>query len=94
MSSEYMFVGDIGTEISLDCGMDISAATVRRIIVKKPNDDVVSWDAVLDGESSIKYIAQPGDIDMAGEWQIQAYIEMPGWNGRGEIVYLDVKEAL
>ena len=32
-----IFVGDVGTEIVLNCGVDISASTVRKIIARKPN---------------------------------------------------------
>ena len=85
-----VFVGDIGTEIALDCGVNISTATVRNIIVRKSNRVKVTWAATADGTNGIKYATLLNDLDVAGEWSIQAYIEMPGWKGYGAIAKLNV----
>ena len=91
---DEVFVGDVGTVISLECGTDISAATVRRIVVKKPNGYRVQWTASADGTTAIKYATQDGDIDMAGDWDMQAYVELPTWKGKGGVTTLKVRNAL
>lgn len=91
---DEVFVGDVGTVISLDCEVDISAASVRRIVVRKPNGHRVQWMAVADGTTKIKYVTQSGDIDMAGDWDMQAYVELPTWKGRGAISTLKVKNTI
>lgn len=87
-----VYVGDTGTEIALDCGVDVSSATVRKILVKKPGaTSAIEWAAVADGTNGIKRVAVVGDLDVAGTYYLQAYIEMPGWSGRGEMATLEVK---
>lgn len=89
-----VFVGDVGTVISLDCGAITTAATLRQVIVKKPNGRRVTWNAVQDAETSIKYVVQVGDLDVAGDWQLQAYVEFPTWKGRGEVATLKVRNKI
>ena len=54
----------------------------------------VTWNAVQDAETSIKYVVQAGDLDVAGDWQLQAYVEFPTWKGRGEVATLKVKNTI
>lgn len=83
MSEEEVFVGDVGTQITLDCGIDVSSATVRKILVKRPNGSRAEWVAVASGGNAIAYTTQAADLNMAGVWELQAYVEMPAWRGRG-----------
>lgn len=85
-----LFVGDVGTEIALDCGVDISTATVRNIVVRKSNGAKVTWAASADGTDGVVYTTLADDINVAGPWSLQAYIEMPGWKGYGAVVKLNV----
>ena len=89
-----VFIGDTGTEIVLDCGIDVSTATVRNIIVRKHNGTKVTWGAVADGTTAIKYVTSAGDLDVPGTWKLQAYVEMPGWKGLGEVATLTVSNPL
>ena len=79
-----VFTGDEGTVIILDCGADVSSATVRKIKVRKPSGVQIEWAAQAEGTNAIKYVVQAGDVVLPGSWWVQAYIEMPGWKGRGE----------
>lgn len=89
-----VFVGDVGTEIILDCGVSITSSTVRKIIARTPNGTIKQWTSSLEGTNSIKYTIVDGDLDRPGEWQLSAYVEMPGWKGSGEITKLTVKPPL
>lgn len=83
MSKTY--VGDVGTEIILDCVIDISTATVLKIFVRKPDSTAtVEWNAVAEGTTKIKHVAADGDLNYPGTYTVQAYIKMPLWKGRGE----------
>jgi len=89
-----VYVGDVGTEVSLNCGVDISTATVRKILVQKPNTTaVVEWSAMADGANSIRYLTTTGDLDVSGTYLLQPYVELPGWSGKGETVELFVRPA-
>lgn len=79
-----VYVGDIGTLVKVDCGQDISDSTVFKILVKKPDKTEHEWDGVLGGTDYIEYNSQAGDFDQAGTYQIQAYIDTPTWQGKGE----------
>lgn len=85
MSSE-IHVLDIGTEFRIpitDDGevVDISTATGLTIIFKKPDGTLLSVTADLytDGTDGIMYYrAVDGDLDQAGIWKIQAFVEISG----------------
>lgn len=90
--ASVIFVGDVGTEIILNCGSDISTGTLFQIKVTTPLGKSRTWAATLEGLTSIKHILQNGDIDSAGEWVLQAYVEMPNWKGRGQPVTITVEK--
>lgn len=85
-----IFVGDIGTELLLDCGVNITTATLVKVLAKPPRGSIKSWVGTINGTTNVKYLLQNGDINIPGIWHLQVYIEMPGWKGRGEWVELKV----
>lgn len=90
-----VFVGDEGTDIVIDCGIDISTATVRRIVVqKRENGPKIYWVAVPASATAMKYTTLAGDIDVSGTWKLQAYVETPSWKGHGEVVEMNVLNKL
>jgi hypothetical protein len=90
-----VFAGDTGTEIVLDCGVDVSSATVRQIKARKPDHTAVTWTAVAgDTNTQIKYVTQAGDLEPAGAWSVQAAITLPSWSGLGDVATLTVKAAV
>lgn len=89
-----VFVGDVGTEIILDCGTDVSSATIKNIVVRKPNGAKLTWGAVSEGTNSIKHVTVLGDLDVAGKWELQASISMPTWQGVGDIATLIVRNRI
>lgn len=78
--------GDIGTEILLDTGVDITAATLVQIKYQKPDLTTGVWTGVVDNTTKVKYVTLAGDLDQAGEWLFQSYVETPTWEGHGESV--------
>lgn len=78
--------GDIGTVFRLTIvdadlsAIDVSSATVKKIYFQDSSGNVTSKDAEFytDGSDGIiQYTAVSGDIDEAGTWRIQGYVEMP-----------------
>jgi len=88
--AQTIYVGDTGTLIVLDCGQDISAASVRTIEVRKPNGTAVQWSAVANGANSLAYTSLADTFDMAGEWQLQARVTLPSGQWRGKTAALQV----
>lgn len=63
--------------------VDLSSATTMEFRFRKANGTVLTVDAihVTDGtDGKIKYTAVEGDIDVDGQWKLQAYVELP--NGK------------
>ena len=79
-----VYIGDIGTRIMLDVCEDIAAATVRELHVQKPDGVEVIWPGALEGTTKISYVVQAGDLDQAGWYRVQGYVEMPGWRGHAD----------
>jgi hypothetical protein len=93
-SSNKVFKGDIGTKIILDAGSDISTGTSFSIVYQKPDGTTGSWTAILEGTQRIYYLTQSGDLDQIGAWKLQLRVELPSWQGRGEIAELTIYEKI
>ena len=79
-------LGDIGTafEVTLkDCDVvvDVSTATLKQIIFRKPDKSVVVQDATFGANGGtdgiIQYITILDDLDQTGTWYIQAKVTLP-----------------
>lgn len=86
-------VGDIGTLISLDVGEDISAATVAKLAIKKPSGATEVWTGSVNA-TAIEYTVIAADLDEAGDWDVQGYVETPAWSGYSTIATMTVGERL
>lgn len=91
MSKTY--VGDIGTRITLDCGTDISSASAREIVVRKPDGSSVTWTATASGTDSIYFDTVSGTLDQPGDWRLQAKVTIGTGVWLGETVLLTVYPA-
>jgi len=89
-----IFKGDIGTKIKLNAGTDISNATVCKIKYRKPGGATGEWDAIIEDTNYAYYVIQDGDLDVAGTWKIQLYIDLGSWKGYGSIVGFMVRDTL
>ena len=88
-----IYVGDVGTVITLDCGQNISAATARAILVRKPDGTATSWAASASGTNSISYQSLAGTFDQSGVWKLQSYVTLPTGARKGETVNLPIYES-
>ena len=85
MAIEYdAFKNDIGIEIELNVGTDISGATVRKIKFKRPNGTIGVWNASEKSSTSIAYVTKDGDLNNAGIWMLQSYVEKSTWKIHGK----------
>lgn len=89
MANKY-YIGDIGTEILVDCGCDITGATLTRFVVKKPDNTEVEWTAIIEGTNYLKYTVITGDFSVAGKYSLQVALTLTGWTGHGETTYFDI----
>lgn len=88
-----IYIGDVGTEVILDTGVDITSATTHVIAVKKPGaTSIIEWPAELFETTKLRYVVQDGDIDIAGDYVLMAKVSMPGWSGHGAAVAMPVSD--
>jgi len=89
-----VYKNDIGTTIRVDTGFDLTAATRTDLIVMKPNKNETVWTGAPSsaGATLIDYVVGIGDLDFVGDYLLQAYVELPGWSGRGITTTLVVKD--
>jgi hypothetical protein len=77
---------DIGTVLRFtvkegNAALDISAATVKKLKLRKKDKSTVEFDMdfTTDGtDGQVEYVTLADDIDQKGKWQAQVYLEMPG----------------
>ena len=86
MTDTIIHVGDVGTIIRLtiteDDGttaVDVSAASVKKFYFAKSSGEKMNVAAAFNTtgvDGKLKYTVVANDIDVAGTWQVQAYIEI------------------
>jgi hypothetical protein len=85
MSSGEVHQNDIGTDIVITVKdengvvVDISTASVLSIIMQKPNNTKVTKTAAKVGtgtDGKMHYVTLINDLDQAGIWTLQAYVEI------------------
>lgn len=97
MPRQEVHIGDIGSTFICTIEedgtvVDLATATDLKIYMKTPTE-TKTFDASLytDGtDGKIKYVTVEGDIDLAGEWQIQAGANIGGWQGRSSVEKFEV----
>jgi len=80
------YVGEVGTELVVRCGRDLTGAASLKLSVKRPDGSVVEWTAeqAYQRKDSIRYITKPGDFTVPGEYQLQSKVYLNGWLGKGK----------
>ena len=80
MSDNKLFKNNIGVQIKVWAGVDISDATSIIISVRKPSGAVVSWTATVDTDNPdyAIYTTVSGDLDQAGKHVLSLVITLAG----------------
>jgi hypothetical protein len=88
-------VGDIGTLVTVDVVGTISTGTTFNLEIVKPSGAEDTWVGALSGTTDIVYTIVDGDLDEAGQWQIQPYVVLSGgWSGRGDKTQFKVEPKI
>lgn len=102
MAIDEIHVLDIGTvfNITIKDGnsvIDISSATIKEIHFGKPNGELLIGTAefITDGtDGLIKYTTLADDLDIDGNWHLQAYIVMSTGSWKSDISNFQVHKNL
>jgi len=83
-------VGDIGTAIVVDMGVDISSATGLDFAVRKPSYPATggeeSWTPTVYNTNYLRYIITTGDFDEEGMYEIVPSLTVGSWTGSADPV--------
>jgi len=63
--------------IVLDTGVSLASATNQKIKYRKPNGVTGFWSATIVG-TTLTYTVTGTDVDIIGNWRLQAYYEISG----------------
>ena len=81
--------------IKLDTGTNVSAASVKRILYKKPDGTTGYWTASsVENNTILVYNFIDTDLDQTGVWTFQAFVTISGRDGYGEYVQKEIKPKL
>ena len=94
------YIGEVGTEILVNCGRDITAATVTKLRMSKPDGTVVELDASKHRKGTepagetwyLQYITLAATFSVSGEYEVQSKVTMGTWSGLGETAKFIVYE--
>ena len=90
-----LHTGDIGTVIQYDTLEDISDGTVFKLKYTKPDDTTGEWTGSLLGTRIVQYTtADADDLDQAGTWELQAYVETPSGKWHSDIKTFIVEDNI
>ena len=83
-------VGDVGTAIILDMGINISGATGLDFAVRKSSypdtGSEENWTPAIYNSNYLRYINVTGDFDEDGVYEIVPALTLGGWSGHGNPV--------
>lgn len=77
--------------------LDISGSTTRQLIFVSPTHQkrVFPCTFTTDGtEGKMQYTTLAGDLDVSGDWQIQAFVVLPGGSYYSQQVSVHVEDHL
>lgn len=81
--TDKTYVGELGKPLKLDAGENISAATAQSISVRKPDNTLESWDALVVDSNYVQHITEAGDLDQSGTYRVQAVVTVGGIERKG-----------
>ena len=86
------YVGEYGTQITVNCVATITTATPVSLLVRKPDNSRTIWTPTISGASALLYTTVVGDFNLEGRYSLQASITVGGWVGLGETAEFIVYE--
>lgn len=83
-NEDKYYVGDVGTDVIVNCGQSIVGATDTTIEIEKPDGSKVSWVAEVYNSNYLKYVIKADDWDIPGIYKAQAKLTLGAWSGKGK----------
>lgn len=81
-----VFNGQSMLQLKLDTGISLVGATSMKILYIDPNGLQGEWEVVSTDGNKLVYNPTTTDITVPGLWSMQAYVQIGGLDGYGDIV--------
>lgn len=91
VEKQLYYVGDTPL-IKIDCVNDISDGGIFEIRYRKPDGSESKWIGNLSGTRYIEYQTLLTDLDMAGTWLLQAFVDWGVIEKYGNTIRLKIHE--
>lgn len=88
-----LFITQGNLLLPLDTDLDLSTATVAKILWKNPIGRKGEWTGTVVGDS-IQYQLSNSSITVPGFWEFQAFATIGGLDSYGDIVRIEFKKPL
>ncbi len=69
---------EVGVPIRINTGLDLTSATDKKLLIRKPRGAFVEWTNVTIDGTYITHVTEAGDLDQTGEYRIVAHVEFVG----------------
>jgi len=89
-----VFEPDVGTQIKLDTETSLAGGTNEKIIARSPSGTVSDLAASIVETTKIQHVKTALTLAEAGQWDLQAYVEIGGEKYHGKRVILTVYEIV
>lgn len=91
MTDTKIYKADVGIEIVLQTGQDLTNVSKMEIHAQRPDGVIKAWTAVKHATSgAITYTTIADDLPVAGDYLLQAYCEWGTSKYHGETVIMHV----
>lgn len=88
-------VGDIGTIIRFSTATDISAMCLLNLKFQMPDGSTTTYTAsVYNTYAAQTTTTVSTQLDAAGEWLLQIYVELAAWQGHSDIKSFTVEDRI
>ena len=96
--NEKHYVGEVGTTIYINCGVDVSAATNISILIERPDGTIIQKTALFavyqDSNNYVRFVIGAGDLNQEGDYVGQVHLTLGSWTGDGDRFHIDVEEPI
>ncbi|EKO39697.1 MAG: hypothetical protein B193_1577 [Solidesulfovibrio magneticus str. Maddingley MBC34] len=93
--ADTIYQGDVGLEILVDCGRDLTGAASPTLRVRLPSGATRTWPAAVAGSgqdaAKLRYVTRSGDLAEAGVYKLQAVLTLGDWSGGGRTASFTVR---
>jgi len=81
-------------QLKLDTGISLVGDTSMKILWKDPNGVTGEWEVVSTDANKLVYNVLSTDVTVPGKWKMQAYVQIGGLDGYGDVVTVTFTETL